>query len=84
MENFNEKPPMNKFQLKTFNVLFLEMGNLNFFLWKYLNLEFFRKSKQLPTVSFTLSASRFLVRYFIYCIRDSVGYFCAIQMTGSD
>ena len=39
MVKSKENPLMSKFQLKTylFNVLYPNMGNLNFHIWKYLN-----------------------------------------------
>ena len=47
MENFDEKSPMDNFQLKPylFNVLYPNIGSLNFHIWKYLNLIFSENPK---------------------------------------
>ena len=42
------------------------MGNIDFHSWKYVNLEFFRKSRSLTPLRFELSTSRSLVRYFFH------------------
>ena len=86
MEKCNEKSLMDKFPLKTylFHALYANMGNSNFHIWNYLNLQIFQEIKRNCTIGFQILSQmlHLLGHWASWCFKEMI--VIQYKITGSD